>query len=224
MAARRKKRRLDEQEDESWLATYADCVTLLLCFFVILLSISEPKIDKFEAITEAMTAGFVTDMIELPFKSLYEDFRVIIEENAVELDVAAEFTDQGVRLDVGSNALFNSGSASLLPKAMQMLREMTIAIKEMDLEHYRVEVEGHTDNVPISAGRFGSNWELSAIRSAVVARALITNGIEKNRMNIAAFADTKPKVPNLDAQGLPIPQNQARNRRIVIHVMRVDEY
>jgi chemotaxis protein MotB len=220
----RKRKNHNEEDDESWLATYADCVTLLLCFFVILLSISEPKIDKFEAITQAMTSGFVKDMIELPFQNLFEDFQVIIEENAVELDVAAEYTDEGVRLDIGSNALFKSGSAELLPKAFQMLREMTIAIKEMDIKNYRVEVEGHTDNVPVSGRRYANNWELSAMRAATVTRALITDGIEKEKMQMSAFADNLPKVPNFDRQGIPIRENQARNRRIVINVLRVDEY
>lgn len=221
--ARRRTRKQEEPDDESWLTTYADSVTLLLCFFVILLSVSEPKIDKFEAITEAMTSGFVTDMIELPFKSLFDDFQIIIEDQQVELDVAAEYTDKGVRLDIGSNALFKSGSAELQPKAYQMLKEMTIAIKEMDIANYRVEVEGHTDNEPVSSGRFSSNWELSALRATAVTRALIADGIERERMQLSAFADTKPKVNNMDAQNLPIRENQARNRRIVINVMRVDE-
>jgi len=212
----------DEGEEDAWLTTYADCVTLLLCFFVILLSVSEPKIDKFEAITEAMTSGFVTDIIELPFKSLYEDFQLIIEDNAVELDVAAEYTDQGVRLDVGSAALFAPGSAVILPKALPMLQQIVLAIKEMNLKEYRIEVEGHTDDIPVSNARFPSNWELSALRAAGVARVLIGEGIEKDRLQMSAFADTRPKVPNEDAQGMPIPENQALNRRIVINVVRAD--
>lgn len=210
----------DDENLDSWLATFADCVTLLLCFFVILLSVSEPKIDRFEAITEAMTSGFVTDMIELPFKSLYDDFQLIIEDNAVELDVAAEYTDQGVRLDIGSGAFFSAGSAILKESALPILKEMVLAIKEMNLENYRVEVEGHTDNVPINTREFSSNWELSAMRAAGVTRVMIDEGIEKSRMEMGAFADVKPKVSNVDAQGNDIRENQALNRRIVIHVIR----
>lgn len=212
----------DDDGGDEWLGTYADCVTLLLCFFVILLSVSEPKIDKFEAISEAMSSGFVTDMIELPFKSLYDDFQLIIEDYAVELDVAADFTDQGVRLDLGSSALFNPGSAVLLKKSLPMLQEMVVAIKEMNLDDYRVEVEGHTDNVPIKTDKFASNWELSAMRAAGITRVLIGDGIEKERMQMSAFADVRPKVDNVDAQGYPIKENQALNRRIVINVIRGD--
>ena len=218
-----KLKKKDDDGGDEWLSTYADCITLLLCFFVILLSVTEPKIEKFEAIAEGMSSGFVTDMIELPFKSLYEDFQLIIEEHAVEIDVAAEYTDQGVRLDIGSSALFNSGSATLLKKAIPMLKDMTIAIQEMQLDDYRVEVEGHTDNIPMRGSKvFATNWELSAARAAGVTRALIANGIDKNLMQMAAFSDVKPKVENLDVYGEPIKENQALNRRIVIHVIRGD--
>ncbi len=210
----------DDDGGDEWLSTYADCITLLLCFFVILLSVSEPKINKFEAIAEGMSSGFITDMIELPFKALYEDFQVIIEDQEVELDVAAEFTTEGVRLDIGSNALFNSGSATLLKKATPMIREMTLAIREMELSDYRIEVEGHTDNIPMQGNKFASNWELSAARAATVTRALIAEGMEKERMQMAAFADVKPKVKNLDPYGDAIPENQALNRRIVVHIIR----
>lgn len=213
----------EEENGEEWMATYADTITLLLCFFVILLSVSEPKMDKFEAISEAMSSGFVKDMIELPFKNLYDDVRVIIEENAVEVDVAVEFSDKGVKIDVGSGALFAPGSAKLLPKAEPLLKELAIAIREMNLDDYNVQVEGHTDNSPINSPVFPSNWELSALRAAGVTRFLIDQGIESQRMKMDAFADTQPKVNNMDAQGKPIAENQAQNRRIVIHVMRADE-
>ncbi len=210
----------DDADGDGWLSTYADCVTLLLCFFIILLSVSEPKIDKFEAITEGMSSGFVTDMIELPFKSLYDDFQLIIEGNAVELDVAAEYTDKGVKLDIGSGALFNVGSAILKAQSMPMINELVVSIKEMDMENYYVEIEGHTDDVPIKSNQFASNWELSAMRAAGVARVMISQGIEKHRMKMAAFADVKPKVDNLDVQGNPILENRTLNRRIVVHIIR----
>ncbi len=216
----KKNYKYNEPDDDSWIHTFADCATLLLCFFVILLSISEPKADKFEAITEAMSSGFVTDMIELPFKALYDDFQVIIEAYAVELDVAAEYTDKGLRIDIGAGALFAPGSATIATSAMPMLRDMVVSIKEMDMENYRVVVEGHTDDNPVTLGGFASNWELSAMRAAGVARILADEGIDKERMQVSAFSDVQPKVNNRDVQGLPISENQAQNRRIVIHVMR----
>lgn len=210
----------EEEEENAWLQTYADCVTLLLCFFVILLSVSDPKLEEFEKITEGMASGFVKDVIELPFKALYDDFQLIIEDHAAELEVAAEYTDQGVRLDLGSAAIFNAGSAKIRESAHSLLGEMVTAIKEMNLKDFRVEVEGHTDNIPTNSSRFASNWELSALRAAAVTRVFIEKGLEKERMQVAAFADVKPKVDNFDVAGNPIAENQALNRRIVVHIIR----
>lgn len=215
-----KKKQADGGEDE-WLTTYADSITLLLCFFVILLSVSEPNMDKFEAVTEGFASGFVQDMIELPFKTIYEDFQLIIEDNAVELQVAAEFTDQGVRLDISSSTLFEPNSAQLRKEAVPLLQQMALSILETDLEDYRVEIEGHTDDIPVRGGQFPTNWELSAARAARVARFVIDEGVEPHRVRATAYADTKPKVPNLDASGNPIAENRELNRRVIIHFMRV---
>ena len=219
----KKKKQADGGEDE-WLTTYADSITLLLCFFVILLSVSEPNMDKFEAVTEGFASGFVQDMIELPFKTIYEDFQLIIEDNAVELQVAAEYTDEGVRLDISSSTLFESNSAQLRKEAAPLLQQMALSILETTLEDYRVEIEGHTDDVPIRGSNiYPTNWELSAVRAARVARFVIDQGVEPNRVKATAFSDTQPKVPNLDASGNPIPENRELNRRVIIHFMRVIE-
>lgn len=210
----------DGENEDEWLNTYADAITLLLCFFIILISVMEPKVEKFEALTEGFVSGFVTETIELPFKSLFEDFQLIIEEHQVEMLVATEYTDDGVRVDIGASALFNSGSAVIKKEAVSFLQEAAISIQELDLDDYRVEVEGHTDDVP-SKGQYASNWELSAARAAGVVRFLAQEGIEKQRLFLSGYADTQPKVDNLDRQGIPIPENREQNRRIVIHVMRV---
>lgn len=210
----------DEGEDE-WLTTYADSITLLLCFFVLLISVSEPKMDKFEALTEGIASGFVEDMIELPFKTVQEDFQMIIEDNAVEMDVAAEFTGEGVALDMGGSALFQSGTATLKKEALPMLEEIAVAILEMDLDAYEIDVEGHTDDIPTSSKQYPSNWELSAARAARVVRYLIEMGLSPDIMKASGYGDSKPSVPNLDAQGNPIPENRKRNRRVMIHVKRI---
>jgi chemotaxis protein MotB len=210
----------DEGADE-WLTTYADAITLLLCFFIILISVSEPNTEKFEAFTEGIASGFVQDMIELPFKTVHEDFQMIIDDNAVYMDVAAEFTDEGVQLDMGGSALFESGSATFKKEAVPLLEQVALAIIEMELDEFRIEVEGHTDDVPTKSKIYPSNWELSSARAARVVRFLIEQGLPPETMQATGYADSQPAVPNLDAQGNPIPENRKRNRRVLIHVKRV---
>jgi chemotaxis protein MotB len=76
--------------------------------------------------------------------------------------------------------------------------------------------------MPIRSDRFPTNWELSAARAARIVRFFGENQVEKNRLKASGFADTKPKVPNLDDQGRPIAENRATNRRIEVKVERMN--
>lgn len=215
-----KKRHKPEENHEAWLMTYADFITLMASFFVLIISVSEPKTEKLQDIANGLAAGFVENMIELPFKTLYEDFQLIIEDNAVELQVAAEYTADGVQLDIASSAIFDPGSVEIRPDAAQMLKELAISIQEMDLKEYTLVVEGHTDDTP-PGGAFASNWEISALRAARIVRFLIEQGIEPEKLQASGFAETRPKVPNLDMQNNPIPENREQNRRVMIDIRRV---
>jgi chemotaxis protein MotB len=212
-----------EENHEAWLMTYADFITLMASFFVLIISISEPKTEKMEAVMEGFSSGFIQDMIELPFKTLYEDFQLIVEENAVELQAAAEYTDMGVRIDISAPTIFESNSADIRKDALPLLEQIAVSILETSLPDYRLDVEGHTDDVPVKGGPFPTNWELSAARSARIARFLIEKGVEPSHVKASAYADTRPKVPNLDANNNPIPENRELNRRVIIHFMRVLE-
>ncbi len=211
-----------EENHEAWLMTYADFITLMASFFVLIISVSEPKTEKLQDVAQGIASGFVENMIELPFKTLYEDFQLIIEDNAVELQVAAEYTTDGVQLDIASSTIFSPGSAEIRPDSVQMLKELAISIQEMELKDYTIVVEGHTDDTGLPKGSaFASNWELSAARAARIVRFLIEQGIEPTKMQAVAFADTRPKVPNLDTQNNPIFENREQNRRVMINIKRV---
>jgi chemotaxis protein MotB len=103
------------------------------------------------------------------------------------------------------------------------LTDLSGIIQGLGENDYIVEVEGHTDNVPISTATFPSNWELSSLRAVNVAKLLETVGVKKSQLSAIAYADTRPKQPNLDAGGVPIPENQAVNRRVVVHVKNLSE-
>ena len=95
------------------------------------------------------------------------------------------------------------------------------------MEHLQLEaeVEGHTDDDPIHTARYPSNWELSAGRATGVVRLFIEQGMDTARLKASGFAETRPKVPNRDASGAPVRENQAINRRVLIRVypMSLDE-
>ena len=100
------------------------------------------------------------------------------------------------------------------------LIELSEVLQSLPDGDYQVEVEGHTDNVPINTARFPSNWELSSLRAINVAHIFEDTGIQKDRLSAIAYADTRPEAPNTDTNGINIPENQAKNRRVVVHVTR----
>jgi chemotaxis protein MotB len=124
----------------------------------------------------------------------------------------------GLKIELSSNSLFNSGSADVKSSVQSSLTDLSGIIQGLGESDYIVEVEGHTDNVPISTAKFPSNWELSSLRAVNVAKLFEAVGVKKSQLSAIAYSDTRPKQPNFDSDGVPIPENQAMNRRVVVHV------
>ena len=119
-------------------------------------------------------------------------------------------------------AFFASGSAVLSEAGQDILAKLLGTLQASRFAGYRITVEGHTDDDPIRDPLYPSNWELSSARAASVVRFLVNHGIAAQRLRAAGYADTRPLAPNRDAAGNPIPQNQARNRRVVVELERID--
>ena len=139
---------------------------------------------------------------------------------------AADLEQNGDRitsLEISSAAFFDRGSATLSPAGKAILRDVAGNLKAEKFKDYEVTVEGHTDDAPISTSLFPSNWELSTARAAAVVRFFLEEGIPAQRLRAAGYADTFPKVPNRDASGGAIPENQAQNRRVVIKLEKIEK-
>jgi chemotaxis protein MotB len=119
-------------------------------------------------------------------------------------------TGRGVELEINASALFNQGEADIQPEAKKTLAD---AAKVLVDNEYAIEVEGHTDNAPISTARFPSNWELSSARASSVVRLFIDQGIVAKRLKAVGSADNHPVLANDTAEG------RARNRRVTITVL-----
>jgi flagellar motor protein MotB len=121
-----------------------------------------------------------------------------------------------------SAAFFESGSANLSDSGQSLLASLLGRLQSPKFAAYRITVEGHTDDEPISSSQFPSNWELSAARAAAVVRFFVEHAIPAHRLRAAGYADTRPLAPNRDVAGDPIPENQAKNRRVVIELEKID--
>ena len=130
--------------------------------------------------------------------------------------------DRLTTIEISSAAFFGSGSATLSGPGRAILQDVAATLGTDKLRDYHVTVEGHTDDSPITTAQFPSNWELSTARASAVVHFFLDHGIPALRLRAAGYADTFPVVANRDAAGTAIPENQARNRRVVIKLEKID--
>lgn len=212
----------DEPDDESWMTTYADAITLLMCFFVMLVSFSKVELPLFEkvqaGIKESLAGGNDPQQPLFDLQAqLSETFDSMAQLPADTTNVG--YDDQGVVIEFASGVFFAPGSADLSDVARLALDQVRVALDRKPYDRFYVEIEGHTDDETVANTIFPSNWELSAGRAAAVARFFIAKGMLPTRLKAAGYADTRPKLPNRNLTGEPIPENQIANRRIVVRLL-----
>jgi chemotaxis protein MotB len=205
-----------DDHDESWLVSYADVVTLLLGFFIILFSFSKVNSESFENIKRETSKSF-GGKYEQPFKKLVTKLKQVVSDSKMENEVEVTQKVLGAELTFRGAFFFESGSAEIRPEVKLLLDKLIPTIKN-NSEGMRIVIEGHTDNRPISSAIFPSNWELSSVRACTVLRYFIEKNINSNNISAIGWGDQHPILPNDDSSGNPIIENQARNRRVVIKI------
>lgn len=223
------------------MVTYGDMMTLLLCFFVLLFSMSTIDLEKFSLIIsqlqqqlgvldggrtispeEMIDSGQRDELIgqiersRMEFEQLYMEIRAYLEERGLEEEVEVAFVDEGLLIRFPGQILFELGRAELLPEAREILGELASLFDALENE---VTVEGHTDDWPISTPEFPSNWELSTTRATNVIRYLIEGkGLPPEQFSAAGYGEFQPIRPN------DSPENRALNRRVDILIRRSVEF
>ncbi len=184
-------------EEEGWLLTYLDVITLILVLMVVMLSVAEPGKgkdgDSDQAASVAPQAPTTHTLNGLALDTLGKNVDVAMSKDAV-------------RFRFSSDVLFESGSASFAAEAKPALDQLIPMLNANP--SLNLVVEGHTDSLPIQSERYPSNWELSTGRAAAVARYLIDQGVAPQRVQASGFADTRP----LGARDNPV--DQILNRRV----------
>lgn len=218
-------RRDDEISDsEDWLITYSDIITLILALFVILFALSSIDQGRFEELKAAISKNVSKQEAATPFTQLQQDFVRIFNNYKLGNQVAVNLRPNGIEIELSSNSLYDLGSADIKTEMRPLLNNLALTIKQFDYDNYIVEVEGHTDNIPISTPQFPSNWELSTNRATNIVKYLIAEGIDAERFRVAGYADSRPKLPNVDDRGNSVPAHQAANRRVVIYIKKNDSF
>lgn len=202
---------------DDWLTSYADLVTLLMTFFVLLVSISAIDASKYEQIAKSFSAGSEVHPPQKNLNELYRELTMMLREENLTGRVEAKKTPTGIAISVPGAYLFGSGSAEISEHALPLIRRLADIIRAVP---YQIAIEGHTDDVPIHSREFPSNWELSAARASRIVRFMIDHGVDSRRLRATGFADTRPVAPNIDPKtGEASEPNRARNRRVVIRFL-----
>ena len=267
--ARRRRRQEEHENTERWLVSYADFITLLFAFFVVMYAISSVNEGKYRVLSESLSAIFqskpmsddpiqigerpreVLPLPEGPLAPERSDAVGEVEpEEAIETETEAEpasqstpggaldqdglaqriadeiaislqdYIDQDllkinrvgdrIEIEMKEKMLFSSGKARLSSTALRALRELSKTLVRIPSH---LQIEGHTDNVPISTPEFPSNWELSAARAASVVHFLARQGVEPWRMAAVGLGEHRPIAENGDEKG------RAVNRRVTVVVV-----
>lgn len=224
VALRKQKKHKGDDDGDDWLMTYSDAVTLLMTFLVLLLSVSSIDQSKYDQVVEAIKEGGLdsSEQFVSPFEVLKTELDEITDKHEMNENMTVTRQPKGVTIELASSSLYRVGSADIQPASLAALSDVAESIKNFNYENYQVEIEGHTDNVAIHTRQFPSNWELSVHRATNIVQHFLKEGVDSQRMKAAGYADTKPKAPNIDDAGSAIPENQAINRRVIIHVIRKD--
>ena len=212
-----------------WIVTFADLMSLLLTFFVLLLSFSSTQMAKFEAVAGSLKNALgMRSELDLSDQAERRELIERLENQRSEQDTAtapdleqelsklltelgghgrgiAALTGEGIVLNISGDLMFASGEATLSPEAIQVLDRISNYVLQSDRP---LDVVGHTDNVPISTPLFPSNWELSAARGGSAVRYLVDRGVDAQRMRAIGRASTRPVDSNSSAEG------RSLNRRV----------
>ncbi len=239
----RRKKRVEHDNHERWLISYADFVTLLFAFFVVMYSISSVNETKYKNFRDSLSVAFATHPVSSDIPSVSDEqeilLKALVDKRTARLGeqqrkiqnrmdklasglermmsplieqqlVSISSTKRGVVIDVSASMLFRTGDAVLQPTALGVLRQVSEVLK---MEELPVEVEGHTDDIPIATTQFPSNWELSSARASSVVRMMANNGVPENRLVVVGLASHQPVAPNDSLE------NRAKNRRVRISIV-----
>lgn len=259
----------------AWQSTFADLMNLLLCFFVLLFSMSTIDAQKFEAIASSFSNTFsifsaggssfddgllisngvsqlnnldqyinntgaaaeqtaknndmqkdessgsdseaeeLKEQLEAEqlkaSEELAEKMSEALEEGGINKDVDIDFTSQYVQLTLKGSVLFDSGKSEIKEEALPLIAKIATI-----LERYAqstIEIEGHTDNVPISTSRYESNDVLSSYRALSMFDYLVQNTtLDPAKIKHSGRGEYCPVADN------STPEGRAKNRRIEIKI------
>jgi chemotaxis protein MotB len=256
--AKRRQKHEEHENHERWLVSYADFITLLFAFFVVMYAISSINEGKYRIMSDSIVDAFkntpTSDKpIYLPMptpqnaesgkiqvqpvpvqaqssivgqtdaekqarrtqmKAVAGDLLNVMDPLVKNGQVKVTESNRGISIEINASLLFAPAQAVLNSETVGVLRAVAQVLAK---DTHQVQIEGHTDNLPIASPIFPSNWELSSARASSVTRLFVENGVSSQRVVVIGYADNRPVESNETAEG------RARNRRVTVMILAENE-
>lgn len=234
---RRRDNKEEEENPHRWLVSYADFITLLFAFFVVMYSISSVNQGKYRVLSDSMSQAFhkqsnidVQPAQQLGISVQRAPIALGREDNAglrsmtataakiedrmrnfiKKGQIAVRGNEKWLEVEINTSILFDSGSAELSKPATEIMNNLVEGFRDSANPIY---VSGYTDDLPINTVKFPSNWELSAARAASVVRLFADAGIDPARLGAVGFGAHRPTVINFTEA------DRQKNRRVIIRML-----
>ncbi len=205
-----------------WLISYADMITNLMIFFLVLYAMSNVEMDKLLTLSDSLKKAFHKTAVENnqvgaallsdPRRStkttaVSEAIEEAIRALGLEAGVTVSADERGTIISLVDSYFFDPGSTVINDKIKPTLKEVAEFITETNAN---AQIEGHTDDIKVNRPPITSNWALSSLRATEVVEFLVSKGVPPKHLSAVGYGDTRPLVPNISIE------NRSRNRRIDI--------
>ncbi len=232
-----------KDKSERWLLTFADLMNLLLILFIVLYTMSQINLEKYQQVASSLrnvlgpqegggnSKGGVPQVTvsvdeeqntginqteEVQMNTIENKVRGIITKEGLEGNVEVTIEERGLVISIKEKVLFRSGSATIEDEAKNIIKRIGNVL--LAIPGKQIRVEGHTDTDPINTAKFPDNQELSTARANSVLRILANDvGINRRLLSATGYGEYRPMAPNTT------PENKARNRRVDVTILR-DKY
>lgn len=206
-----------------WLLTYADLITLLMAFFIVMYAVSKIDLVRYQQLAQALNKVFVGggggmllpepnggNQVVPPDElgQITQDLRAYLAEHGLQDQVYVTTTSQGVIISFTGSVLFERGQAVIRSTSLPILGKIGEYLRQ--IPNY-IGVAGSTDDLPINTNQFPSNWELSVVRATTVIRFFTeTTGLKPERFIAVGYGEYHPLFPNNSEE------DRRKNRRVDI--------
>ena len=246
MRRSRRHKHSEHENTDRWLVSYADFITLLFAFFVVMYSMSSINEGKYRVLSDTLVDAFKTppkapepiqvgqehktirpsepevkDIVQVNIRpeqpeytkqmdriadNLRDNLAPLVKKNLIKITKDKLW----VKVEMSDRILFSSGKAKLSDQGYPVLEELTEVLRHLP---NHIDVEGHTDNLPIRTSVYPSNWELSAARAASVVHLFTKNGVNPERLSAIGFGEFRPVASNATGVG------RNTNRRVAVVIL-----